>query len=615
MTRRLGSLKWLTILGPVLFVTVFTYAAYFQLPAFLPVPAVYALVVLASALVLFYFSRSILSLLALREKELAEHQHERAALNRVGEAINSTLDLTEILSRALDAMLELTHAAAGRIWLVESNGTLKNAVQRGLFPDTLAQPPSLALGEGVSGRVASSAQLEYIPDLERSSYAKLEPLYSRGFVEFTSVPLLARGRVVGVIDIAARHRGELTPSVLGWLTPIGREIALAIENARLFDAAHARQVEAENLYKASMDVTSKLDVTQVLNTVTERGRQLLNVDASALCLWDDQKRWLVVGSESGPADAFESQTGLGRRVAQKIGLLQVDAGHRGQDCLTCALIRTPYSRNHVEMPVRLGDQVIGCLCVSTARDRSFSDGEIQTLSGLADQAAIAIQNARAFDQAGTSAIAVERERLAREMHDTLAQVLGFVNTKSQALHTMLDNGDVDAAREQVDQLTALSQELYADVREVILGLRTALTPDKSLLPTLSDYVAAYTRQSGIDANLIVENGARELTFAPAVELQLIRIVQESLTNIRKHAHACHATVRFALTDGYAEMRVEDDGRGFNPTRIARGDFPHFGLQTMRERAESVGGAFVVVSQPDRGTQIVVQIPLGYSGGR
>jgi signal transduction histidine kinase len=234
---------------------------------------------------------------------------------------------------------------------------------------------------------------------------------------------------------------------------------------------------------------------------------------------------------------------------------------------------------------------------------------------LVDQAAMAIRNARALDQAGNAGIVLERERLAREMHDTLAQVLGFVNTKSQAVRELLDTGRLDAAREQIDHLAALSLELSADVREVILGLRGALSPSKSLLPTLGDYVQAYSKQSHIDVQMIVEDGARELSFAPAVELQLIRIVQESLTNIRKHAQAQHAVVRFATLDGSAEMRIEDDGRGFDPSRIARGDWPQFGLQTMRERAESIGGAFVLVSKPNQGTQIVVQIPLRYAGVR
>jgi signal transduction histidine kinase len=295
-----------------------------------------------------------------------------------------------------------------------------------------------------------------------------------------------------------------------------------------------------------------------------------------------------------------------------------DQGHLG-DCVTCALIRAPYRQTHIEMPLRVDDhqgdlgQVIGCLCVSSSHPRTFSDREIKVLGGLADQAAIAIKNARAYDQVGNAAIVMERERLAHEMHDTLAQVLGFVNTKSQAVRELLDTGRIDAARVQVNQITDLSQKLSTDVREVILGLRTVLSPVKSLIPALGDYVQAFSKQSGIDAQMIIEEEARTVTFAPAVELQMIRIVQESLTNVRKHAQAQHAIVRFATLDGHAEMRIEDDGRGFDPLRIARGDWPQFGLQTMRERAESIGGAFVVVSKLNGGTQIIVQIPLRHVG--
>lgn len=615
MIHRLIALRWLMILGPVVFVAALSYAAYFYLPAFFPLPILYTLVVLTAAAALLY-AHFLNDSWAAHEREITQHQRELTALNRVGTAASSSLELTEILSRVLDAVLELTHAGAGRVWLVEADSSsLKNVVHRGLFPEAFEEPAVLKLGEGTAGQVAATAQAKGIPDLNRETSPELAPLRAKGFVQFASVPLVAKDRVVGVVEIAARHSGDLASSSLDLLTSIGREVGLAIENAHLYEAARVRQAEAESLYKAGIDVSSKLDLAQVLNTVTERGRALLNVDAAALCLWDAQERWLVVGSKSGPAEAFESPGSLGRRVAQRIGVLRVDVAHQGEDCLTCALIRGPFRRTHVEIPVRVADQVIGCLCVSSARPRTFGDREVQVLGGLADQAAIAIQNARAYDRASNTAISIERERLAREMHDTLAQVLGFVNTKSQAARELLEQNRVDEAHEQIDQLISLSQELYADVREVILGLRTAISPEKSLLPALAGYVESYSKQSGINTRLVVEDGAGEIRFAPAVELQLIRIVQESLTNIRKHARADHAIVRFSRIDGHAEMRIEDDGHGFDPGRIARGDWPQFGLQTMRERAESVGGAFVVVSQPGVGAQIIVQVPLSYAGGR
>ena len=576
-------------------------AVLFGLSSFLPIPLVFGIAILTIAMILSWFVY----------KANARHERQITAHQRIAEAVSASLDLTEILSRAVDAILELTHAAAGRVWLVESDeNVLKNAVHRGLFPDVFAEPLTLKLGDDLAGRAAQSARAESITDL--SQFSNADRMRDKGFVELVSVPLLARERVVGVIDIAARHRGELGAATQTLLLSIGREVGLAIENARLFQAARGRQTDAENLYKSGMDVSSKLQLGQVLDTVTERGRTLLNVEASALCLWDAQNRWLVVGSESGPSDAFESQASIGQRVAQRISLLHIDAAHH-DDGIACALIRAPFREAHIEMPVRVGNQVIGCLCVSSARARAFSDRDLQVLGGLADQAAIAIENARAFDRAGNVAIAMERDRLAREMHDTLAQVLGFVNTKSQAVRELLDSGQIELARTQIDQLTELSQELSADVREVILGLRSALSPEKSLIPTLAEYAQAFARQSSIDTQLMVDPSVRELTFAPAVELQMIRIVQESLSNVRKHARAQHAIVRFSIIDGHAEVRIEDDGAGFDPSRIARGDWPQFGLKTMRERAESVGGAFVVVSKPNRGTQIVVQIPLRYSG--
>ncbi|MBI5035251.1 MAG: GAF domain-containing protein [Chloroflexi bacterium] len=599
MNGKPRSPQWLAVLKPVFFTVIILVAVYFGLSAVLPAPLVSGLILLAAIIAVLIVSNS-------QSSAISHYEHDLDARGRVTQAINSSLDQNQILTRALDAILELNHAAAGRVWLIESDkNLLRNALHRGLFPDAFTEPATLKVGESIAGRVAQSGSAEFVNDLN------LEQLRTRGFVELISVPIAARTKVIGVIDIAARHRGELGATMLNSLTSIGHEVGLAIENARLFESMRERQQSAEKLYKTGTALASKLQLEQVLNTVTERGRSLLEVDATALCLWDEHNRWLVVGSESGPADAFESAANIGNRVAQRTSMLRIDATHQ-DDCIVCALIRPSYRAAHIEMPLRVADQVIGCLCVSSSRAQTFSAHQIEMLGGLAYQASLAIENARAYDRAGNTAIVMERERLAREMHDTLAQVLGFVNTKSQALHELLKAGKIDAAREQVDHLIELSQELSADVREVILGLRTALSPEKSLLPTLNDYVQAFSKQSGIATELVVAENARTLAFAPAVELQMIRIVQESLTNIRKHAHAQHAVVRFATIDGHAEMRIEDDGAGFDPARITRGDWPQFGLQTMRERAQSIGGAFVIVSKPNLGTQIIVQIPLSYS---
>jgi signal transduction histidine kinase len=301
-------------------------------------------------------------------------------------------------------------------------------------------------------------------------------------------------------------------------------------------------------------------------------------------------------------------------IEKQIQVVQADDDPFDANCAACAFAAARNRAAHVAVPLRVGNRLIGCFCVSSALPRRFTEREIHLVKGFSDQAALAIRNAQKYDPTGSRAVVGERERLAREMHDTLAQVLGFVNVKGQTLRELLDQGRTADAVEQLDQLTDLSQQLYADVREAILGLRTGVSPEKSLLPALAEYVQAYAAQSGIDARLVVRDGAGDLDLAPAVELQLIRIVQESLTNIRKHAQARHAVVRFSRVDGQVQMQIEDDGCGFDPAHIPRGARPQFGLQSMRERAESVGCTFAVISRPGAGAQVRVGVPSRHWGG-
>lgn len=589
VARRFSAMRWIVLLCASLGVIALI-VAFAQSPLIL-----FSFVLLCGALVLI--DRAMV-----RARALARYQHQVVILEQLAQIASAGVEPRALLTRVLDTLLETTHAAAGRAWLREAD-VLQNVVQRGLFPETFAAPTTLASANATAQKIDLAAR-------------EWDAVRAKGFVELIRAPVVVADRVIGALDLAARHRGELNRDARDLLVMLGAALGPVIENTRAQHIARARQTQIENLYQAGIAVSSQLDLGQVLNLVTERARTLVNADAGALCLWDEQSRWLVVGSQSGAPDALEVQDAQVRRIAQRISLRRVDAEHRDDTCITCTLVRAPFRDTHLQVPLRLRDQVIGCLCVSRngARTSVFSDDDVELVTGLAAQAAIAIENARAFHRAGNTAIAQERERLAREMHDTLAQILGFVSTKSQATRELLERGRIEMARQQIDQLTQLAQELYADVREVILGLRVAIAPEKSFLVTLDQYVQQYARQCDIDARLIIADDARDVTFAPAVELQLIRIVQESLANIRKHADARRAVVRLARVDGRVEIRIEDDGRGFDPAHIARGEWPQFGLQSMRERAESVGGLFQINSQPNQGTQVVVQIPVGYLGG-
>lgn len=207
------------------------------------------------------------------------------------------------------------------------------------------------------------------------------------------------------------------------------------------------------------------------------------------------------------------------------------------------------------------------------------------------------------------AIVEERERIAREMHDSLAQVLGYVNTKAQAAEELLRRGQPDRAAAQLAQLAEAARDAYADVREHILGLRTSLGPHRLLLDTLRDYLNSWQKQSGIQAEMtIIPSDACTLDLPPAAELQLMRIIQEALANVRKHSGANKTSIRLGERAGWVEVLVQDDGLGFDGVPLSRDGLPHFGLATMRERAEAVGGTLEVESAAGRGTRIRVRLP-------
>jgi signal transduction histidine kinase len=159
----------------------------------------------------------------------------------------------------------------------------------------------------------------------------------------------------------------------------------------------------------------------------------------------------------------------------------------------------------------------------------------------------------------------------------------------------------------------VTQEAYADVREAILGLRTSISLEQDLLTTLREYLRKFRQNSNIAAELELECDD-PVTLTPAAEVQLIRITQEALTNVRKHARASHAWVRIRIVGNMAEVSISDNGRGFDLLQSAAKE-GHFGLQTMRERAESVGGTVEILAAPGQGTTVQVRLPLATEGGR
>ena len=208
------------------------------------------------------------------------------------------------------------------------------------------------------------------------------------------------------------------------------------------------------------------------------------------------------------------------------------------------------------------------------------------------------------------AIVEERERIARELHDGIAQVLGYVNTKAVAVRLMLQQGKIGAAEQHLLQLEEAARGVSVDVRDAILGLRVAGGVDADLPAALREYVARFNLLSDLPVQLeLVANC--EGVLHPEVVLHLLRIVQEALSNIRKHAHAESVWVILDCQPEQILLEIRDDGCGFEVQKQM--DSQQFGLATMQERAKSIQAVLTVVSAPGEGARILLQMPRPKNG--
>lgn len=260
----------------------------------------------------------------------------------------------------------------------------------------------------------------------------------------------------------------------------------------------------------------------------------------------------------------------------------------------------------VRMTLHGPDRPYGQIWVAPQTGARLGVQEEAFLSTLAELAVVALRHARLLDNERGAAIVAERDRIAREMHDSLAQVLGATHLRLRGLAARPDLADHPDVRDEVEDVATTCHEAYADVREAILGLRASTRADGTFLDSLDAYVQQFSRQSRIPTRL--EADTHELAFVPQCEVQVLRVVQEALTNVRKHSGASRAVVRVRGIRRATVLEVEDDGRGFDPEALPDRGQEGFGMASMRERAALVDGRLSVDSRPGEGTRVAVTIP-------
>jgi PAS domain S-box-containing protein len=283
------------------------------------------------------------------------------------------------------------------------------------------------------------------------------------------------------------------------------------------------------------------------------------------------------------------------------------------------------SHSTVIAPLIARGQAFGSLTfVRAEAERPFDHADLVLIEELAYRAAAAVDNARLYEAERAARIEAEaaqqslthlaqireRNRLAQELHDNVAQALGYLNLQITQTHEFLAVHQLDEVEVKLRELKQITNETYADIRGEIFNLRVAPAQDVNFLETLRQYLVKYERFYHLDVQLIFEADEASFDFPSEVSIALIRTIQEALMNVRRHAQVDHARIRLGQTESDWRISVEDEGRGFDPNKVMTEQSASYGVNIMRERIEGVGGRLEIESAPGQGTRITLFYPRG-----
>lgn len=263
---------------------------------------------------------------------------------------------------------------------------------------------------------------------------------------------------------------------------------------------------------------------------------------------------------------------------------------------------TRHYRAYLGVPLVIKDELYGTLGVYYCEPQTFSDDEVQLAIAFGDQAALAIENARLRTQASQVAVVAERERLARELHDSVTQSLYSLTLLAEASQRLVGVGELESVRDYTGRLGEIAQQALREMRLLVYQLRPLALKREGLVGALQQRLDAVEKRAGVDARLLVEG---PVDLPAEVEEGLYRIAQEALNNALKHAAPTAVVVHIRVEGRTVSLEVRDDGRGFDPQAV--GDKGGMGLTNMRQRAERLGGSFSLVSAPGEGATVRVEL--------
>lgn len=389
---------------------------------------------------------------------------------------------------------------------------------------------------------------------------------------------------------------------------VGRDVTeriLAEQNER------KQRALAEAMRDIAAAINSTLDLDEVLERILAKVGTVVEHDAANIMLRADSGQFHIVRSRGYEVYDMEKMVENAPIYTQTFPSFQhmiktrepfrvndTQANPQWMDEL-----ELNWFRSYAGAPIMIEGELLGFLNLDAMQPNAFTAEDAERLKGFSEHAAIAIRNARLYEQAqelaAIEAAMEERQRISRELHDAVSQSIFSASVIAQSLARLPDLNQADV-RSDLEEINNLTRSALAEMRSLLLELRPMDLVDVKLDDLLSQLVDAFRGKSKVDVSLNIEGN---YALTPEVRIALYRITQEALNNILKHAHAQHASINLRSFENRVELRIVDDGRGLDLSKVSPS---HLGLGIMHERAELIGATLTIDSEPDKGTEIVVK---------
>ena len=554
------------------------------------------------------------------EQKISAKTNELSTLLNIQKALTSELHVDHVIQIIADEACRLTNTQLSTLYFVE-NGKLIVKTISGTKKISLPIGFEIPIEGSLAGVAFNTGSPYFIKDVRKAAGAFKEAVRLSNAKSILFVPLVSGRRTIGVISVADKINGELGFEDEQLLKMFANSAIIALDNARLYKEEHDRREEAERrrrIAEALRDIlrmlNTKTDLPELLNYIADQSRELLFATSTMIRRINYEENIVTTEASSNLPNEFSviqdlpfysggSELILRQNKPVVVSNLQESLGRYlddpheltgTQQLWAKAILR--YYKSHFIVPLIIDEKLYGTMTFYYENQTQFSEEDIYLGLTLASQVALAIENARLRNQEKEIAIANERNRLARDLHDAVTQTL-FSATLIAEVIPRLWKKNINEGEKRLEELRQLTRGALAEMRTLLLELRPSALKDASFPDLIKQLSEALSGRTRIPVEI-------ELDEIPELDqedkIALYRICQEAFNNIAKHSDATHVWITIKKRENKCELIINDNGKGMSQSEVPSN---HLGISIMKERAQAIGANINFMSEPGAGTTI------------